>query len=219
MEEALGRKQEVLPELKDAYRQAKDRANDARAAIEQQGNLSNLKNLLAWSFVDEIEKVRSRSRSRSRSAFVMIGSDVLTLCSPCSGSRSARTSSTPSATSSPSARRSSKPWRCAPPSLSLSPRASLACRRPADALLLAVQAKVEAANAQMIDLRDVDQDMHALVAELRPQAAELDSKIKGERDRLRKWKVRPSPSLFLYALSSRADSRTRLAARRTLSAR
>jgi len=60
-----------------------------------------------------------------------------------------------------------------------------------------VQAKVEAANAQMIDLRDVDQDMHALVAELRPQAAELDSKIKGERDRLRKWKVRPSPSLSL----------------------
>ncbi|GAA5854087.1 hypothetical protein JCM9279_004378 [Rhodotorula babjevae] len=132
MEEALGRKQEVLPELKDAYRQAKERATDARAAIEQQGNLANLKNQLAWSFVDEIE-----TRIEFGENFVA------------------------------------------------TERANLA---DCEEKLAALEAKVEAANAQISDLRDVDQEMHALLAELRPQAAELDSKIKGERERLRKWK-------------------------------
>lgn len=58
MDESLQRKKEVLPELKDAYRKAKERAKDARAAMEQAANLQNLKDQLAWSFVDEIEAVR-----------------------------------------------------------------------------------------------------------------------------------------------------------------
>ncbi|GAA5994173.1 DNA repair protein SMC6 [Rhodotorula paludigena] len=55
MDESLQRKKEVLPDLKDAYRKAKERAKDARAAMEQAANLQNLKDQLAWSFVDEIE--------------------------------------------------------------------------------------------------------------------------------------------------------------------
>ncbi|GAA5889489.1 hypothetical protein JCM8208_001041 [Rhodotorula glutinis] len=132
MEEALGRKQEVLPELKDAYRQARERATDARAAIEQQGSLTTLKNQLAWSFVAEIEKR------------ITFGEDLVE-----------------------------------------KERANLAT---CEAELAEWETKVEAANTQISDLRDVDRDMHAIVAELRPQAAELESKIKGERERVRKWK-------------------------------
>ncbi|BGP23866.1 DNA repair protein rad18 [Rhodotorula toruloides] len=55
MEAALQRKMEVLPELKDAYRRAKERAKEAQAAIEQQGNLQKLKDQLAWSYVKEVE--------------------------------------------------------------------------------------------------------------------------------------------------------------------
>ncbi|GAA5902360.1 hypothetical protein JCM6882_000510 [Rhodosporidiobolus microsporus] len=56
MEEALARKKEVLPELKDAYRRAKERAKDAQAAVAQQENLETLKNQLAWAYVEEVEK-------------------------------------------------------------------------------------------------------------------------------------------------------------------
>ncbi|GAA6061381.1 hypothetical protein JCM10212_000641 [Sporobolomyces blumeae] len=55
MEEALSRKKEVVPELKEAYRRAKDRAKEAEAALEQQGNLQILKDQLVWSYVDEVE--------------------------------------------------------------------------------------------------------------------------------------------------------------------
>lgn len=55
MEEALQRKKEVLPELKEAYRRAKERAKDAEAAIEQQDHLNLLNNQLAWSYVVQIE--------------------------------------------------------------------------------------------------------------------------------------------------------------------
>lgn len=55
MEEALSRKKEVLPELKEAYKRAKDRAKEAQAAIEQEGNLAKLKNQLIWSYVEEVE--------------------------------------------------------------------------------------------------------------------------------------------------------------------
>lgn len=55
---------------------------------------------------------------------------------------------------------------------------------------VSVQTKLETANTQISDLREVDKDVAARVDELRPQAQELESKIKGERDRLRKWKVR-----------------------------
>jgi hypothetical protein len=58
MEEALGRKKEVLPEIKEAYRRAKERAKEANAAIAQQGNLQTLKDQLVWAYVLEVEKVR-----------------------------------------------------------------------------------------------------------------------------------------------------------------
>ncbi|GAA5878570.1 hypothetical protein JCM1840_007454 [Sporobolomyces johnsonii] len=56
MEEALQRKKDVLPELKEAYRRAKERAKEAEAAVEQQGNLQTLKDQLVWSYVDDIEQ-------------------------------------------------------------------------------------------------------------------------------------------------------------------
>ncbi|GAA5855652.1 hypothetical protein JCM8547_001632 [Rhodosporidiobolus lusitaniae] len=56
MEEHLARKREVLPELKEAYRRAKERAKEAKAAIEQQGNLQTLKDQLAWAYVAQIER-------------------------------------------------------------------------------------------------------------------------------------------------------------------
>lgn len=54
MGEALARKREIIPELKDAYRRARDRAKDATAAITQQEKVDAMKNELAWSYVDEI---------------------------------------------------------------------------------------------------------------------------------------------------------------------
>lgn len=60
MEDALNRKKEVLPELKDAYKRAKDRAKDANAAVNQQEKVESLKNELAWSYVDEIEDAIAR---------------------------------------------------------------------------------------------------------------------------------------------------------------
>ncbi|GAA5952783.1 hypothetical protein JCM21900_005801 [Sporobolomyces salmonicolor] len=56
MEEALQRKKEVLPELKEAYRRAKERAKEVEAAVEQQGNLQTLKDQFVWSYVDDIEQ-------------------------------------------------------------------------------------------------------------------------------------------------------------------
>jgi len=55
MEEALERKKEVLPELKDAYRRARDRAKDAEAAVGQQEKVDKMKEELAWSYVDDVE--------------------------------------------------------------------------------------------------------------------------------------------------------------------
>ena len=64
MEEALQRKKEVLPELKEAYRRAKERAKDAEAAIEQSDHLALLNNQLAWSYVvqteDQVEFAENR---------------------------------------------------------------------------------------------------------------------------------------------------------------
>ncbi|GAA6031089.1 hypothetical protein JCM8097_003999 [Rhodosporidiobolus ruineniae] len=56
MEEHLSRKKEVLPELKEQYREAKTRAKDAQAAIDQTKNLQTLKDQLAWSFVVQMEE-------------------------------------------------------------------------------------------------------------------------------------------------------------------
>ncbi len=57
MEESLQRKKEVVPELKEAYRRAKERAKEATAAIAQEGNLQTLKDQLVWAYVVEVEKV------------------------------------------------------------------------------------------------------------------------------------------------------------------
>lgn len=60
MEEALNRKKEVLPELKEAYKRAKDRAKEAQAAMEQQDKLKGLQDLRVWSYVEEMEEVGFR---------------------------------------------------------------------------------------------------------------------------------------------------------------
>lgn len=59
MDDSLSRKKEVLPEIKEAYRRAKERAKEAKAAIAQEGNLQTLKDQLVWAYVVEVEKVRS----------------------------------------------------------------------------------------------------------------------------------------------------------------
>ncbi|GAA6008829.1 hypothetical protein JCM11491_003798 [Sporobolomyces phaffii] len=55
MEEALQRKREIIPELKQAYQRAKERAKEAKAAMAQQANLGLLKDQLVWSYVAEVE--------------------------------------------------------------------------------------------------------------------------------------------------------------------
>lgn len=59
MDEALTRKREIVPELKDAYRKAKDRAKSAQLAWDQKQSLGPLRDQLAWACVDEIEEVRT----------------------------------------------------------------------------------------------------------------------------------------------------------------
>ncbi|GAA5878546.1 hypothetical protein JCM3774_000102 [Rhodotorula dairenensis] len=56
MDEALTRKREIVPELRDAYRKAKQRAQSAQLAWDQQQSLGPLRDQLAWACVDEIEK-------------------------------------------------------------------------------------------------------------------------------------------------------------------
>lgn len=58
MDEALQNKRERVPELKEAYRRAKERAKAAQLAWDQQQSLEPLRNQLAWACVDEVEKVR-----------------------------------------------------------------------------------------------------------------------------------------------------------------
>ncbi|KAM0788856.1 hypothetical protein ACM66B_002941 [Microbotryomycetes sp. NB124-2] len=55
MEEAMGRKSEVLPELKDAYAAARTRAKDAEKAISEQERVERLRKEWAWSEVTESE--------------------------------------------------------------------------------------------------------------------------------------------------------------------
>ncbi|KDE07849.1 hypothetical protein MVLG_01943 [Microbotryum lychnidis-dioicae p1A1 Lamole] len=55
MQAAVDKKQEIIPDLKDAYKRAKERAKDAEAAVGQQDKLEQLKNRLAWCGVDEAE--------------------------------------------------------------------------------------------------------------------------------------------------------------------
>lgn len=62
MEETLAKKKEVIPELKAAYKRAKDRATDAKAASGQQDRLESLQKELAWAYVAEMEDVRAALR-------------------------------------------------------------------------------------------------------------------------------------------------------------
>ncbi|SCV71036.1 BQ2448_3798 [Microbotryum intermedium] len=55
MQAAVDKKQEIIPDLKDAYKRAKERAKDAEAAVGQQDKLEQLKNRLAWCGVEEAE--------------------------------------------------------------------------------------------------------------------------------------------------------------------
>lgn len=56
MDDALRRKKQILPELREAYIKAKERAREATAAINQQEKLESLKEELVWSYVDENEE-------------------------------------------------------------------------------------------------------------------------------------------------------------------
>lgn len=68
MHEILNNKREVIPELKEAYRKAKERSTEAQAAVGQKDRVEALKSELAWSYVDEIESVSAFSElGRSRS--------------------------------------------------------------------------------------------------------------------------------------------------------
>lgn len=58
MDEALQNKRDRVPELKEAYRKAKERAKSAQLAWDQKQSLEPLRNQLAWACVDEVEKVR-----------------------------------------------------------------------------------------------------------------------------------------------------------------
>lgn len=55
MQELLDKKREHIPDLKEAYRQAKLKAKDAEAAANQRNKLAELQNMLAWSYVEETE--------------------------------------------------------------------------------------------------------------------------------------------------------------------
>ncbi|KAL8290054.1 hypothetical protein RQP46_002993 [Phenoliferia psychrophenolica] len=55
MEEALNRKKEVIPELKEAYKRAKARHVEAQAAEGQERRVEQLKDELSWAYVGEKE--------------------------------------------------------------------------------------------------------------------------------------------------------------------
>lgn len=61
--EALHRKKQVLPELREAYLKAKNRAKEAEAAINQQEKLEKLQSELVWSYVDESEDTLKRAKA------------------------------------------------------------------------------------------------------------------------------------------------------------
>ena len=60
MTDTLAKKKEVVPELKAAYKAAKERAAEAKAALGHIDKLQQLKHELAWAFVAEIEDDVSR---------------------------------------------------------------------------------------------------------------------------------------------------------------
>lgn len=57
MEDIMLKKKEVIPGLTKAYRLAKDRAAQAKAASGQQAKLDTFKHEYAWAFVVEMEDV------------------------------------------------------------------------------------------------------------------------------------------------------------------
>lgn len=57
-EATLEKKKEILPELKELYKRAKHRAQEAQAALGQRERVDVLKNELTWSYVAEVEEVR-----------------------------------------------------------------------------------------------------------------------------------------------------------------
>lgn len=62
MSVTLDRKKAVVPELKEAYKKAKEKATEAKAAVNQKEKVEELKNELAWAYVEEIETVSTSAR-------------------------------------------------------------------------------------------------------------------------------------------------------------
>lgn len=76
MEEALNRKKEVIPELKEAYKRAKARHVEAEAAEGQSQKVVQLKDELCWAYVGEKEDVSFvlNSALLSRGWFIVLSS-------------------------------------------------------------------------------------------------------------------------------------------------
>ncbi|KAK4057950.1 Structural maintenance of chromosomes protein 6 [Microbotryomycetes sp. JL221] len=62
MQDALDRRSEVIPELKEAYKVARARAKDAQIAISEQDRVEQLKNELVWSYVAQAEHQVNRAK-------------------------------------------------------------------------------------------------------------------------------------------------------------
>ncbi|GAA6012114.1 hypothetical protein JCM10207_005133 [Rhodosporidiobolus poonsookiae] len=56
MQDVHNRKAELLPDIKEKYRKAKERAKEAKAAAAQQDNLQKLKDEMTWAYVAQVEK-------------------------------------------------------------------------------------------------------------------------------------------------------------------
>lgn len=68
MQELLDKKREVVPEIKEAFRQAKAKAKDAEAALQQRDRLVEFKNLLAWTYVSEVEEQIEKAQAEIQAA-------------------------------------------------------------------------------------------------------------------------------------------------------
>ncbi|CEQ43019.1 SPOSA6832_04907 [Sporobolomyces salmonicolor] len=175
MEEALQRKKEVLPELKEAYRRAKERAKEVEAAVEQQGNLQTLKDQFVWSYVDDIEQVKP-----SLPHFLSLQSPTI---SPLPPANSFRRELNPEGDSERScagrgSREAAGVWFDRVVSRLISVRRShgvLQARKTDIESEIAVALEAEAESKKTIDDR-------------RPQLEELKQKIDVQKAKLMKWK-------------------------------
>lgn len=91
MNDNLRRKTESIPEIKEKYKRAKQRATEATAAIGQQDKIELLKYEIAWSYVNDTESVRSFfSDGNFEGRFREITYVLLKFLDPCHWARDAQ---------------------------------------------------------------------------------------------------------------------------------